>query len=35
LAKLDTIDAIKNVSGQAFKENSIKMAIDTIEKEIL
>lgn len=24
----DTLDAIKNVSGVAFKENSIRMAID-------
>lgn len=30
----DTLEAIKNVSGVAFKENSIRMAIDAIEREI-
>jgi hypothetical protein len=30
----DTLEAIKNVSGVAFKENSIRMQIDGIEREI-
>lgn len=30
----ETLEAIKNVSGVAFKENSIRMAIDAIEREI-
>ena len=30
----ETLEAIKNVSGVAFKENSIRMAIDGIEREV-
>jgi dynein heavy chain len=34
LANPETLEAIKQVSGIAFKENSIKLAIDQIEREI-
>ena len=34
LANPETLEAIKSVSGVAFKENSIKLAIDQIEREI-